>query len=76
MGSGKRRPIIEHWEQGKLFGASVITGYVEGRRVTALFRWSSAGRFGISRESLGTEEILKEGRANPYWLEAAFGSNR
>lgn len=43
-----KRRIIDDWEIGSFFGATVVRGWVCGERITALYRWWSDDRFGIS----------------------------
>jgi hypothetical protein len=58
-----RFPTLEHWRRGHFFGVPVVTGYIDGRRITARCLWMSHGRFGITRGEAGggTEEILVVG---------------
>lgn len=58
---------IEMIEFGKMFGASVIRGYVEGRNFTALLRWTARARVGISWGQLGTDEVLAIGSYRGGW---------
>lgn len=44
-----------------MFGENVVTGYVGGRRFTALLRGNARERVGVSRGQLGTDEVLKIG---------------
>lgn len=56
-----KRRTIEHLEFGKMFGADVIRGYIDGRQFMALIRWTARNRAGVSFGQLGTDEILAIG---------------
>ena len=56
-----KKRTIEQWELGKLFGEHVITGYVDGKRFTAIWRAWCQGRFWVSWHSKGAEEVLIAG---------------
>ena len=55
--SGKR-PIIYRWEYGKMFGATVIRGYLaDGSRITRQVLWESHGQIGVEHQEITGRHI-------------------
>ena len=57
----KNKPTIDEWEIGDFFGIPVLRGIVNGERVTVRLLWGANNRFGVTRESKGTEQVFKVG---------------
>lgn len=56
-----KKPLVEDWEIGHFFGATVVRGYIRGQRVVAQFRYWSHGYFGITRSDNWIDEKWKVG---------------
>ncbi len=63
-----KRRTIEMLEFGRMFGAAVVRGFVDGRRFTALYQWTARARVGISWGQLGTDEVLAIGSYRDGWV--------
>lgn len=57
-----QKRTIDDWALGKLFDVSVITGYVDSQRITAMWVGWCQGRIWITRGSKAAEEVLVLGR--------------
>lgn len=58
-----KKPPINNWEMGRLFGVWVVRGEVKGRPVAAQVRWWANNRFGVTHGGYRwVEEIWKVGR--------------
>jgi hypothetical protein len=60
----KKRPLIDAWEIGTMFGVPVVRGYVSGEQVTTRIHWWANNRFGVGSGN-GTDVVFKVGRPNP-----------